>query len=190
MKPEEVPGRITVETGNLLRRLAAQVPRDQLIVEIGAFKGRSACFLASGSAEGHGARVVSIDPWNTPGNVSPKAEPGLYTDPDNRADYDNHTRACGVAHLVTAVEGFSQSVPLPTKPIGLLWIDGAHDYESVRRDAQRFCPLVARRGRVVFDDYGAHCRGVDRAVREMIKTVPGWSWNTSIKPLAIGRRQR
>jgi predicted O-methyltransferase YrrM len=37
-------------------------------------------------------------------------------------------------------------------PIGLLFIDGAHDYESVRADFEFWSPLVVCGGLVIFDD--------------------------------------
>ena len=48
-KPKEaadVAGLITQETGELLERYASGVLKDQLIVEIGGYTGRSTCFLA------------------------------------------------------------------------------------------------------------------------------------------------
>lgn len=190
MKPEQVPGLIPESTGHLLRRLARQVPADRLIVEIGAYQGRSTCYLATGSAEGHQTRVVSIDPWDAGILPGPRNRGIDYLDSKVEAAYHHHLAACGVAHLVTPLKGMSQQVPLPSGPVGLLWIDGAHDYDAVTADIGRYTPLVLAGGWVVVDDYRAHSRGVDRAVRELMRAQPQWwEWDTKLRPLAVGRRR-
>lgn len=189
MTPDQVPGLISEDIGNKLSWLAALVPSDQIIVEIGAFKGRSTCYLATGSAHGNDARVISIDPWDDPDNTSgPKAKGPIYIDPANKQQQRAHLIACGVDHLVTSIQGYSWDVDLPTEPVGLLWVDGAHDQESVQRDIDRWTPLVASGGYIAFDDYGAKCPGVDRAVDKLMEQ-DGWTeWDTSIQSLAVGRK--
>lgn len=191
MTPDEVPGLIPETTGNLLRDLAREVPANRVIVELGAYKGRSTCYLGYGSSLGHGAQVVSVDPWEMGTFAGPKGRDVHFTDADNRAEQARHLKACGVDHLVTVVHGLSQQVPLPQQPIGLLWVDGDHEYEAVKADITRWTPLVATGGHVVFDDYKLHCRGVDKAVREFARSTAGkrWEWDTSLKPLAVGRRR-
>lgn len=184
MVPDQVPGRIPNEVGKILQAYAHTVPTDQLIVEIGAYRGKSTCFLATGSAEGNSAKVLSIDPWGLEGS---ELMSNVSTTQD---DHWSHVVKCGVDHLVTQVRGFSQRMPLPVEPVGLLWIDGAHDYESVSEDIRRFCPLVVSGGTVIFDDYKLHCRGVDRAVNRLMKDRKSWkSWKTSAGQLAIGRKR-
>lgn len=190
MTPEDVPGLIPASTGDLLRELAREVPADQVIVELGAYQGRSTCYLATGSAGGNRAQVLSIDPWTTGTVAGPKGRPVLYLDPATEAAYHKHLAACGVADLVTPLRGFSQQVPLPGQPVGLLWIDGDHSYGAVKADIRRWTPLVAAGGHVVFDDYRRHSRGVDRAVREFARAAgKRWTWDTSQHPLAIGTRR-
>lgn len=189
MTPDEVPGLISTEIGNRLTELASLVPADQIIIELGAYKGRSTCFLAEGSRRGNGAHVVSIDPWDTPGNTpGPKRKGPIYIDPANKTEQRAHLAACGLDHLVTSIQDYSHSVPLPAQPVGLLWIDGAHDYASVTGDIDRWSPLVVSGGFVAFDDYRAKCPGVTRAVDEMMRYHTWPDWDTSIPSLAVGMR--
>jgi hypothetical protein len=89
---------------------------------------------------------------------------------------------------VQPVHALSQDAPLPTQPIGLLWIDGAHDLASVRADVKRFAPLVAPGGHVVIDDYRTWHRGVD-AVVDGLRKSPDWvGWAFAPKPLAWATR--
>lgn len=191
MRPEDVPGRITNEVGDALRRLARDVPANQVIVEIGAYLGKSTCFLGVGSLAGDGARVISIDAWDTPGNTpGPVYAPDMYVRPTNRSHYDRHLKECGVDGVVTTIQDFSWNVDLPSgTSIGLLWVDGAHDYAGVSRDVERFCPLLASGGHVVFDDYRVRCPGVDRKVNELRRDTKTWaSWDLGVKTVAIGRK--
>lgn len=188
MRPEDVPGGISLKIGETLRDLAKHVPANQLIVEIGAYQGRSTCFLAQGSLSGNQAKIISIDPWDQGTHPGPVKKKNInFLDPDNKYKYLKHLYQCGVQSIVTPIQGFSQKVQIPDIPIGLLWIDGAHDYKSVKLDIKRFCPKVIKGGYVIFDDYRAHCKGVDKAVDEIMHSK-NWAWTIS-KPLVIGKKK-
>jgi predicted O-methyltransferase YrrM len=186
VKAADVPGRLSEAAGEELRALAAKVPADQLIVEIGAYLGRSTCFLAEGSRAGQRAQVASVDAWDLDGNTTgPDANPGMYVEPDNYSRYLTHVEACGVRGLVTPVQAFSSEAEIPDTPIGLLFIDAAHDYEGVKADIRRYVPRVARGGVVVFDDYKTHCRGVDKAVDRLLRTRRTWPYRRAANRLMI-----
>ena len=59
----QVHGQIIPAEGLILAELAAEVPNSQVIVEIGAYKGKSSCYLAAGARAGLGALVYSVDLW-------------------------------------------------------------------------------------------------------------------------------
>lgn len=190
MTPAQVPGLIPTTTGDRLRKLAARVSAGHVIVEIGAYQGRSTCYLATGSAEGNRVPVISIDPWDSGTLPGPTRRGVYYLVPETEQAYQRHLAACGIAHLVRPVKGSSWDAPLPAEPIGLLWIDGAHDYATVAGDLRRWTPLVSSGGTVVLDDYRAHSRGVDRAVRQFAREQGGrWTWDLIQRPLAVGRRR-
>ena len=178
MRPLDVPGLVTAEAGAFLTARARLVPPELLIVEIGAFRGRSTCFLADGAKRGQGAKVLSIDPWDLAGNLPGRN--GRFIARPNQADQDEHLRACGLRDQVTSLQGFSHSVPLPAEKIGLLWIDGAHDFENVSRDVARWAPLVAPGGAMIFDDVGTWHPGVDRVVKAIRQRSAEWA------PIAVG----
>lgn len=190
MEPKDVPGRISEASGEVLQGLAERVPDGQVIVEIGAYLGKSTCYLARGSAEGASVPVVSIDAWDTPGNLhGPNKYPGMYTRPSNYTHYLNHLISCGVSHLVKPVKSMSSSAPVPDDPIGLLWIDAAHNFEGVRGDFNRFAPQVPLGGWVVFDDYTKSCSGVVRFVDRLVEESGNrWDWYFSHKPIVVGQR--
>tara|TARA_B110000902_G_scaffold158297_1_gene181499 strand:- start:787 stop:1332 length:546 start_codon:yes stop_codon:yes gene_type:complete len=64
-------------------------------------------------------------------------------------------------------KGFSYDI-LPTlnEQFDFIYIDGAHDYESVRQDIQLSLPLLKKGGVIAGHDYQREHRGVVRAVGE------------------------
>lgn len=57
------PGLVGRPTAERLAGIAADVPADQAIVEIGVFMARTTTFLAAGAQSGNGAHVYGVDPW-------------------------------------------------------------------------------------------------------------------------------
>lgn len=179
-------GLITEQTGLRLAELAGAVPNDQAIVELGSFKGKSASYLAAGAIFGAGAHVFAIDPWDLPGNVYGKHG---FTDPAVRETFERQTNAVGVARQITPVREFStRAAGFWTRPVGLLYIDGDHEYASVRDDFNAWLIHLAAGAPVVFDDYRTRNKGVTRFVDEL---VAGGAWTLDIDtlPLAIVRPQ-
>jgi predicted O-methyltransferase YrrM len=183
MRPEDVPGGISLEVGQLLRELASGVEAGQCIVEIGAFKGRSTCFLADGAQPG--VEVISIDAHGLLG--ASHHHTGMYGHPATRAAYLEHVAAYA---YVRNVHALSKNAPLPEEPIGLLWIDGDHSYEGAKLDIDKFGPRVVHGGFMVIDDYGARWHaGVIKAVDEA-RRDPEWvDWKFKPKSLAWTRKR-
>ena len=61
--PKQVWGYLQEDEAQRLTWLAARVPADKAIVEIGSLRGRSTCRLGLGAAAGLGAHVWAIDMW-------------------------------------------------------------------------------------------------------------------------------
>ncbi len=122
-----VEGWFGPEEGRLLYRLAAEADPAGCIVEIGSWHGRSTIWLGAGAKAGREARVVAIDPHTG----TYLREHGETTEAALRA---NLARA-GVLDQVEIVVARSEEAATGwSRPISLLWIDGDHAYESVRRD--------------------------------------------------------
>jgi predicted O-methyltransferase YrrM len=165
--PEDVDG-ITQDVegwfgpleGRLLYRLAAAADPTGWIVEIGSWHGRSTLWLAAGSAAGLGARVAAIDPHSG----TALRESGVSTEGVLR---DNLARA-GLGERVEVVVGASQDVVAGwSRPVSLLWIDGDHEYEAVRRDLELWEPHLLPDATVALHDTFV-CAGPERVVRELM----------------------
>lgn len=155
------------------------------IVEIGSFRGKSAVFLALGSAD-VGGRVLCIDPhMNFAG-----AERERYGQADHEA-LVAAVRRHGVDERVTPIVRTSEEAraEYDGAPIDLLWVDGDHNYEPARRDFEMWAPLVAVGGIIAGHDY-SHGAGVRRAWDEVVGADPAFSSTGRRRSIAWATRLR
>jgi hypothetical protein len=143
----DVEGFLTEEECVLLFHLARAVPRG-CVVEIGSYRGRSTVALALGARAGAGAPVYAIEPHeHFEGPLG-----GTFGPADRRAFFENVLRT-GVAEDVRLVNLPSETAAAGwTNEIGLLWIDGDHDVQAVRRDLASWQPHLAPTALVAFHD--------------------------------------
>jgi predicted O-methyltransferase YrrM len=151
-----VAGWLTDEEGEALYTLAKECTGRGSIVEIGSFKGRSTICLALGSKAGRAVRVYAVDThWG------PRLE-----------EFKRNIARAGIEELVEPVPGRSQEVALDfDEPVELLFIDGAHDYESVRQDFERWVPKLVEGGVVAMHDT-TWDEGPKRVAEELVFRSP------------------
>lgn len=164
---ESVPGLIPPIQGVDLLRLASTVQPYQSIVELGSYKGRSACFLAMGSKAGFRPPVYAVDPWDLPGNVTGRFG---YANPETREAFESNVRRLHLEDIVVQVQaystGYAESYDGPM--VGLLYIDGDHGYRSVRGDYRAWERHLAGGAHILFDDLDTPKNpGVRRFVDEL-----------------------
>lgn len=122
------------------------------IVEIGSYKGKSACFLAAGAKMGTKQPITCVEPWE---ECDPKY--------DNRASkYMERFAKESIRHIfnrqtrpykkqITAIQGYSAQVAKSwKKPVGLVFIDGNH--HEATRDFLLWYPHVIENGMMAFHD--------------------------------------
>jgi len=129
MKPADLSGLTSATTCANLARLAATVPKSRAILEIGTFRGKSACALAS-KAKGH---VWTIDPWGLEGNIEGKHN---FTDPKLPEVFAEQVESVGLTDKITQIQGFSPEVAKDWDgpAIGLIFLDGDHEYDHIVED--------------------------------------------------------
>lgn len=120
--------------------------KPDVAVEIGSARGRSACFVGQALKQNGKGKLFAIDPhtstqWNDAGAV-------------NTLDVmRGNLASLGLESHVEIVRDVSQNVAATwTRQIDLLFIDGDHSYDGVKRDWDLFSPFVAPFGFVVFHD--------------------------------------
>jgi predicted O-methyltransferase YrrM len=151
-----IPGLVAREDGIVLAKMAASVPADQAIVEIGAHRGLSTCWLAAGSKEdGAGALVTSIDPWPLAGVAEDFREDVVWAEEGAMEQHARNLAKVGVSEIVTAVRGTAVDVAAswPGTPIGMLFHDADHSYEAVKDDYLAWLPYLVPGCWVAVHDY-------------------------------------
>ena len=136
---------------------------DAAVLEIGSFCGKSTIVLASAARTvSPSARVHAIDPHE--GNVGAEDTPdGVRNERPTFERFRSNVARAGVADVIEAVRLRSYEV-IWRSPIGLLFIDGLHDYASVARDFFHFERHVVDRGYVAFHDCDTNYPGVSTFV--------------------------
>lgn len=158
-------GFITNDECNHLYDLAQAVEPGAACVEIGSYLGKSAVAMRSGAREG--VRVVCIDPFET-----------YYGKSGNGAHfYDGPSHYARFLQVIAEYDIQHRREPSPqaarewSGDIGLLFIDGIHEYDNVKADFEAWSPYVPVGGVVAFHD--ANEPQVERYIAE---TLAGGGW--------------
>jgi predicted O-methyltransferase YrrM len=169
--PYDIRGWLTPEEGKALAELA----RGKRVLEIGSYCGLSTVCIARTAQS-----VTAMDYFDGRGTDELKD-----TYPDLMASLKRH----GVEDKVTTCHPDSDKLPL--QEYDLVFIDGAHDYKSVKADIEKAERVLAAGGLIVFHDYreypgavdGRWDEGVTKAVRELI--AAGYNLTNTTDTLAI-----
>jgi MMP 1-O-methyltransferase len=149
----ELDGLLEDREGACLYMLARWGGRAGAVVEIGSWKGRSTWYLARGLADsGSPHRVIAIDPHLE----------------GTREEFTRNLEATGIAGRVEPRVARADEVDDVAGPVGVLWIDGDHSFEGVRRDFEQWFPLLETGGWVAFHDTANRWLGPTRLVRELL----------------------
>lgn len=170
----QIPGMISVENGTIFYFIAYTQSIKGNIVEIGSWQGRSTSFFAKSCKDSGNGIVFAIDPFL--GN--PGKEHFYVVNKDDLSDlkenFQKNINTNGLSEYVKLFPMTSEEAREHiNEDIRLLFIDGNHEYEFVKRDIQNFVPLLKSGGIVIFDDYNSvSFPGVVQAVKEDIIESP------------------
>lgn len=168
-----IGGWLTDAEGNALFELARnRAPQtDAIVVELGAWQGRSSVLLAAGLLGKKTPRLFSIDPFGEDEN--PEYQTAFYSPAAARMRHSleemfrQNIRRCGLAPIVQPVKSYSFRAVLDWRqPIDILFIDASHDYEAVHRDLLLWSPFVKVGGVVALHDVSATWPGPSRVMAE------------------------
>lgn len=137
----DVEGWLSDRECELLHEVA-QRSDDQVLLEVGAWKGKSTICLASGLLER--SFLYTIDPFKDNG------EPGASV----RDQFLGNLRRKKVCHKVNVCVGFSRDVAdqIPAH-INTLFIDGDHSIYGCAKDYELFAHRLRPGGLILFHDY-------------------------------------
>lgn len=151
-----------------LYRLAKQ--SEKAVLEVGSYRGKSTACLAWGSKDGNKVPVITIDPFTCHGTVE-----------DNFNLFKDNIKKAGVEDIVTPIPKTSDKAEVKDE-LGLLFIDGSHEYKWIKHDLLKFEPLVAKGGWICMHDF--HFEGTKKVFDEIIypslfgyfNTDRGWDY--------------
>jgi predicted O-methyltransferase YrrM len=159
----DIKGWLTEGQARMLYDAATRVPAG-VIVEIGSHHGRSTVILAS--AKRPGVRVVAIDPY----------EVRRWGGGQNALDaFRQNLARKDVDQEVTLLQGYGSITgdAWDGPPVGLLFVDGAHDYASVIADLRAWTPHLRADATVLMHD-AYLTTGVTRAAFEHMFMSPNF----------------
>jgi predicted O-methyltransferase YrrM len=124
----------------------ARSMKPRVCVEIGSARGKSACYLGMALRENGIGKVYAIDPhtstdWNDTDSV------------DTYEIIRSNVQQFGLGRYVEIVrETSAEAAKRWDRPIDLLFIDGDHSYDGVRRDWEAFSGFLSEFGVTIFHD--------------------------------------
>ena len=162
---DSVDGWLSEREAQFLYETAKKASKDGVIVEIGSWKGKSTICLAKGSLEGNKVSVYAIDPHTGSSEHQKDGKP-VWTFDEFKKNIEN----AGASDIVTPIVEFShEAVKEWNKPISFLWIDGAHEYEFVKKDFELWSPFLIDGGIIAFHDVvGGRFTGPRKVILESI----------------------
>jgi hypothetical protein len=154
---DAIEGWLTRDQAAVLFDSVRSLARGSTVVEIGSHQGRSTVVLASALPEG--GRVVAVDPFPADWR---------YGAPDTRARLEAHLDQAGVGDRVEIVTTPSRAARTSYRGgVALVYVDGKHDYWTVRDDLRWADRLPAGGAVLVHDAFSS--LGVTLA---LLRTVP------------------
>jgi hypothetical protein len=141
-----IGGWLTRAQAQSLWSAAEQVAPGATILEIGSHQGRSTVVLAT-AAKRSGGTVIAVDPF-----VSGAMFGGAAT----RTRFEKNLSAAGVSDVVRLIAQPSTAIrPAWTTPLAMLYIDGKHDYWTVRDDLRWVEHLAPGTSVLVHDSFSS-----------------------------------
>jgi predicted O-methyltransferase YrrM len=139
-----------------LQWLAEQASRHERIVEVGSFLGRSTRAMADNTS----GWVLAFDDWFGPRDINMDGRDHIY---EVFRKNMNGLVESGKVMILQGDHGDLNVIPVGLQP-DMVFIDGAHEYESVKRDLQIWKNKIIIGGLICGHD--AQMGSVQQALRE------------------------
>ena len=168
----EIEGWLTPKEGRCLQELVGKAP-GKIIVEIGAWKGRSTAYLLETCQE-HDKVLFTVDHFR--GSIEHQI-PGqlLDTYPEFKANIAKIPHDPARLHVMK-MDSLVAANRFEDRSIGLIFIDGSHEYVDIKADLAAWLPKVV--GIVAVHD--SNDTNVQKAINELnitrINQIDSLAW--------------
>jgi hypothetical protein len=155
--------------------------RPRLICEVGSWKGRSAINMARAIKElGLDTEIVCVDTWlGSPEHWLTRDDPNFYDSlriahgiPLLYYTFLSNVIANHCADIITPFPTTSENAAVVFQKLGIrfdmVYVDAAHEYDSVMRDVRFYYDLLSDPGLLIGDDY-IYWGDLTRAVDDFVK---------------------
>ena len=163
---ENVEGWFSADEGKVFYHIAKSCSDGSAVVEIGSWHGKSTIWIARGIKEsGKRIKFYAIDAHV--GSQEHQGDGEVWT----FEKFKENLEKAAVDDIVTPLVKYSgEALKDVEEGIDFLFIDGAHDYESVKNDFVQWFPKVNHGGTIAFHD--STWPGVKRVLAEMVYPHP------------------
>jgi len=164
-------GMMSAEERLAIYRLACNTTAQGDLVELGAWKGLTTCYLAAACRVRGRGHVYAVDTFAGTREHDTRYEAIERNGGSTLAAFRANIARSRLADLVTPCLGYTTSVVRQHcgRQLAFLLIDADHSYAGVKADFEAWAPLVAPGGTIVFHDYAMPDAGVrayiDREIR-------------------------
>lgn len=169
---ESVQGWLLQGQEQMLFDIVRSLPDDAVILELGAFMGRSTCAMAFGCM-GTRKRILSVDTFGGNDGMMGKSHNDLYP------KWLGNLQRFGLESYATGIRGWSHEVlkDWHRRPrVDFVFIDASHEYLDVLRDFEMIHPYVKDNGWIAFHDVEINWPG------------PWRIWESCAKPILADHR--
>jgi hypothetical protein len=173
------------DEGRWYAALAGSLPCGGTLVEVGAWKGRSASW-AGPVCNARGVRFVLVDHFRGSTDIYANAYTELLRQQDVRAILETNLRILGIAYELLAMPSVEAATRFPPRSIDAVFLDASHDESSVAADLEAWGARVRKGGTIAGHDWSDDHPGLIRAVQRFaeqhelqIERGPGRLWRLS-----------
>jgi len=163
----EIPGWLSDAEAELLIATGLKAccrNRQAHLLEVGSYQGKATVLL--GLVAKSVCKELKVYAVDTHDGLLGSKDQGLHQFEPSFESFIQNIHKAGLAATVVPVQSASREVNLQ-EDLGMLLIDGLHDYASVSEDFRKFFPLLVPGGYVAFHDYADYFPDVIAFVNEI-----------------------